>query len=114
MVGKQITAQELNAIIISGTPETSLIIDVRTPGEFMRGKIAGAINIPVDQILNQLDSIQSYKTIYLYCLSGFNNTFIRLIKSIINLVASSSVRLTPYFSKYNFFAFSIMYLVIIF
>ena len=70
MVGKQITAQELNAIIISGTPETSLIIDVRTPGEFMRGKIAGAINIPVDQILNQLDSIQSYKTIYLYCLSG--------------------------------------------
>lgn len=70
MVGEQISAQELHAIIEQTMPSTSIIIDVRTPGEFVRGKIAGSINIPVDEILNKTNSLHSYKNVYLYCLSG--------------------------------------------
>ncbi|MCX6780366.1 MAG: rhodanese-like domain-containing protein [Candidatus Magasanikbacteria bacterium] len=70
MIGKQISAQELHTLIEQGTPTTSIIVDVRTPEEFERGKISGAINIPVDKILHQADFLRPYKTIYLYCLSG--------------------------------------------
>lgn len=70
MVGEQISAKELHDVIEQGMPTTSIIVDVRTPGEFERGKIAGAINIPVDEILDQADSLDSYKDVYLYCLSG--------------------------------------------
>lgn len=70
MVGKQISAKELHMIIEQGVPTSSIIVDVRTSGEFTRGKIAGAINIPVDEILFHVNSLSSYKNIYLYCLSG--------------------------------------------
>lgn len=70
MVGKQISAQELYAIINQGIPETDKIVDVRTQAEFLKGSIAGSINIPIDQILSQSDNLKKYKNIYLYCLSG--------------------------------------------
>lgn len=57
-------------LITNGLEKDSAIIDVRTPAEFEKGAIAGAKNIPVDTILNQLDQLRSYKKIYLYCLSG--------------------------------------------
>jgi rhodanese-related sulfurtransferase len=70
MTGKQISAEELQMLITNGLEKDSAIIDVRTPAEFEKGAIAGAKNIPVDTILNQLDQLRSYKKIYLYCLSG--------------------------------------------
>lgn len=35
------------------------LIDVRTPGEFARGTIDGAVNIPVDDLRERLDEVQS-------------------------------------------------------
>jgi rhodanese-related sulfurtransferase len=70
MTGKQISAEELQMLITNGLENDSAIIDVRTPAEFEKGAIAGAKNIPVDTILNQLDQLRPYKKIYLYCLSG--------------------------------------------
>jgi rhodanese-related sulfurtransferase len=49
-----------------------LILDVRTPGEFAKNRIKGAINIPVDQIENKIQSVipDKNKKTYVYCLSA--------------------------------------------
>lgn len=49
-----------------------ILLDVRTPGEYSRGKIEGSINIPVDTISNEVVTAlpDMNKTIYVYCLSG--------------------------------------------
>ncbi len=70
MTGKQISAEELSTLINQGLPSDSLIVDVRTPEEFAKGAIAGAKNMPVDQIMSQVDALRAYKKIYFYCLSG--------------------------------------------
>lgn len=49
------------------------IIDVRTVEEFSAGHIDGAINIPVDQIGQQLSGVKGLKpgsTVLVYCRSG--------------------------------------------
>lgn len=70
MTGKQISAEELQALISGGLGDDSILVDVRTPAEFEKGAIAGAKNMPVDTIANQIDQLRPYKKIYLYCLSG--------------------------------------------
>ncbi|MFA6017464.1 MAG: rhodanese-like domain-containing protein [Patescibacteria group bacterium] len=49
-----------------------VILDVRTPAEYSRGKIEGSINIPVDDIASQITTAipNKNKTVYVYCLSG--------------------------------------------
>jgi rhodanese-related sulfurtransferase len=51
-------------------PKNSVIIDVRTAGEFKSGAIAGAINIPLDALANRLDLVRDYDEIIVYCQSG--------------------------------------------
>lgn len=47
------------------------IIDVRTPGEFSGGNVAGSINIPVQEILQRLEEIKNLKQpLLLCCASG--------------------------------------------
>jgi phage shock protein E len=67
---KSIDAQDLKNKI--DKKENIVIIDVRTPQELSRGKIAGSINIPLDSFENEIDSHVTDKNenIYLYCLSG--------------------------------------------
>ena len=47
-----------------------ILIDVRRKDEYDEGKIASAINIPVDEIRNRLDEIPREKNIYIYCEAG--------------------------------------------
>ncbi len=48
-----------------------IIIDVRTPQEFMCGNVAGSINIPLQEMQNKLDEIKEMQTpIVLCCASG--------------------------------------------
>lgn len=49
---------------------SDLLIDVRRKDEFEAGNIAGAINIPVDELRNRLSEIPKNKTIYIYCEAG--------------------------------------------
>jgi rhodanese-related sulfurtransferase len=53
-------------------PGEILIIDVRSKQEFDAGHYSTAINIPHDQIGNQISKLEPYKqkTILLYCHSG--------------------------------------------
>ena len=50
----------------------ALVIDVRSSGEFSGGNIQGAINIPHNQISNQIAQYETDKSrcIIVYCLSG--------------------------------------------
>lgn len=48
-----------------------VIIDVRSPGEFQSGKIAGALNIDLSgNFQNQIKNLPKDKTYLLYCRSG--------------------------------------------
>lgn len=65
-----VTAPEVRAML-QGPGET-LVVDVRTPGEFESAHIPGAINIPLDQVDSHLRRIVSEAggRMVLVCLSG--------------------------------------------
>lgn len=54
------------------TAGTITTIDVRSAGEYSKGHVPGAINIPHDKISNQLEQIKHLKDkpVLLYCRSG--------------------------------------------
>ncbi|MFN7210397.1 MAG: rhodanese-like domain-containing protein [Aggregatilineales bacterium] len=47
-----------------------LLLDVRTVGEFQSGHLAGAVNIPVEQLAQRLAEVPRDLPIVLYCRSG--------------------------------------------
>ena len=47
-----------------------IFIDVRRVDEYQKGRIEGAINIPVDEIRNRLNEIPKEKNIFIYCEAG--------------------------------------------
>lgn len=46
------------------------LLDVRTADEFANGTLNGAINIPVDELRNRLQEIDSKKPVYIFCQIG--------------------------------------------
>jgi rhodanese-related sulfurtransferase len=59
------------------------IVDVRTPEEFLGGHVAGAVNIPLNEVLYRVEDLKALtKPVVLCCASGnrseqayrFNNT----------------------------------------
>ncbi len=46
------------------------LVDVRTPGEYAEGHLAGAKLIPVQEIEQRLSEIDKSKPVLLYCRSG--------------------------------------------
>lgn len=66
----QITADEVQKAI--NEKKDIILLDVRTPEEYSRGKIDSSINISVENIPDQIISAipDKNKTIYAYCLSG--------------------------------------------
>ena len=67
---KNVSVDELKLAIDKG--EKFKIIDVRTPQELLRGKIADSINIPLDFFETSIEKEVPNKAenVYLYCLSG--------------------------------------------
>ena len=47
-----------------------IFIDVRREDEYQKGRIEGAINIPVDEIRNRLNEIPKDKNVFIYCEAG--------------------------------------------
>lgn len=66
----QITAEEVKQAL--GEDQDLLLLDVRTPEEFAKNRIKGAINLPIDQIEAKIASViqDKQKIIYVYCLSA--------------------------------------------
>ena len=66
---EHISADELhNRVASLGSDE--LILDVRSPQEFSDGHIEGAQNTPHEEVTSELDTLKSYKTVYVHCKMG--------------------------------------------
>ncbi len=53
------------------TVKKAIVIDVRTPGEFLGGSAKGAINIPLSEIQDRLEEIREMNApVILCCASG--------------------------------------------
>jgi rhodanese-related sulfurtransferase len=53
----------------------ALLVDVRSPGEFAGGHLAGAINVPVDAIGARAEELaKKGKKIVVYCASGMRSS----------------------------------------
>lgn len=63
---KRIDGQHARALIARG----AMVIDVRSPAEFDRGHVDGALNIPVDQLVSDRIEALPLKPIIVYCRSG--------------------------------------------
>ncbi len=50
--------------------EKSILLDVRTKQEFENGSIKGFINIPLDELRNNLDKLDKSKKVYITCQVG--------------------------------------------
>ena len=51
--------------------ENATIVDVRTPGEYMSGNVAGSINIPLNEVPGRVDEFKGLsRPIIVCCLSG--------------------------------------------
>lgn len=55
------------AILVNGG---AFLVDVRTPGEFADGNVKGSVNIPLDQVKNQLSKFKAKDNIVVFCRSG--------------------------------------------
>lgn len=55
------------ALLLTRNPQ---IIDVRSPQEFRYGHVTGALNIPVQQLLTNLDQLDKNRPIITCCRSG--------------------------------------------
>ncbi|WP_297788884.1 rhodanese-like domain-containing protein [uncultured Anaerococcus sp.] len=69
--------------IISGkdvekNKDAFILVDVRSPEEFKDGHIQGAINIPFDEILDNLDKLDKDSPTILYCRSNQRAEFASL------------------------------------
>lgn len=67
------------------TKRKLFILDVRTPQEFSRGRIAGSVNLPVAQVKENVEQFIHDKDelIYVYCLSGSRSSV--AVKNMIKL-----------------------------
>ena len=48
----------------------AFLVDVRSPGEFADGNVKGSVNIPLDQVQNQLAKFKDKESIVVFCKSG--------------------------------------------
>jgi len=69
----EVSAADAATIIATRTP---LILDVRTPGEFKRGRLKDSVLIPVQVLQQNLDKLAAYKDreILVYCATGNRST----------------------------------------
>ncbi len=55
--------------------KNEVLLDVRTPSEFERGSVSGALHIPVDELRERIDELPKDKRIIVHCQSGLRSYF---------------------------------------
>ncbi|HSQ70759.1 MAG TPA: rhodanese-like domain-containing protein [Steroidobacteraceae bacterium] len=66
---KSISPDALSERLSQGE-QAPIVLDVRSPEEFVTGHVPGAVNIPFDQVAGRLAEIPKDKDLVLYCRSG--------------------------------------------
>jgi rhodanese-related sulfurtransferase len=73
-----VTADELSTRF---SVQTDLILDVRNLGEYAKGHVSGALNIPVDELRARLSEIPRNKSLFVHCAVGFRGHLaVRILK----------------------------------
>jgi len=49
---------------------SEIVLDIRTPEEYLEAHIPGALNIPLAELELRLDELKKYNTLYVHCRSG--------------------------------------------
>lgn len=62
-----------NSQITEAIKNGATLIDVRTQGEFSRGSVKGAVNIPLGKLSGQLVKLKTDKTIIVFCATGIRS-----------------------------------------
>jgi phage shock protein E len=62
-----------SSIVMEKLRAGAIVIDVRTPNEFVGGAYPGAKNIPVSELAGRLAEIPKDKPVVLYCASGMRS-----------------------------------------
>ena len=72
-----LTGEQAHAKVTQG----AFLLDVRSPGEFAEGHLAGAVNVPVNELEATLASlpVDRNKEIVVYCRSGLRSSRARTI-----------------------------------
>ena len=52
----------------------SFLVDVRTQSEFESGSVPGSVNIPLNQIRNELNKFKNKSNIIVFCASGMRSS----------------------------------------
>jgi rhodanese-related sulfurtransferase len=61
---------ELKSLMATHQP---LLIDVRSPSEYRAGHIAGATNIPLQQLARNVSKVPTDRPVVLYCSTGYRS-----------------------------------------
>ena len=61
---------DVEAVLAAPADQRPWVVDVRTAQEFAAGHIAGAVNVPVDELRSRLDEIPRDREIAAYCQVG--------------------------------------------
>ncbi len=61
---------DVEAVLNSASGQRPFLLDVRTPQEFSKGHIPGAVNIPLDELRSRLAEVPRGKQIAAYCQVG--------------------------------------------
>ncbi len=64
------SVEALNARIASRNP---LLVDLRSPADYRRGHIPGAINLPLQDLAHHLEAIPRDRDVVLYCATGYRS-----------------------------------------
>lgn len=71
---KNIFSKKDNSKMENLIEEGAFLVDVRSPGEFAEGHAKGSVNIPVDQIQNQIAKFKDKKHVVVFCRSGMRSS----------------------------------------
>lgn len=63
----RISSEEANEMVQKGN---SVVVDVRQPDEYKDGHVAGALFIPVDDIMNRIGELPDGKDLLFICAAG--------------------------------------------
>ncbi len=69
-VVKQFRLEDVASLPQDGS---ATLLDVRTAGEYARGRIEGFVNIPVDELRERMGEIEPGKPVYVICQSGLRS-----------------------------------------
>jgi len=73
MINQQYNCSSVQELLGAG----GQLIDVRTPMEFNRGALDGAVNMPIESFQHLMKRIDSSKPVLLYCRTGARSGMVK-------------------------------------